>query len=147
MTPLQIGPSSVPALLSLGAIVFGLLFLGIGVTLLRQHSVRSRTWIRTRGEAYDYVWRGRGDDSVQHWKLRWVGPDGLEHHCQNPFGTSAGTLRTFPFPVDLLVDPTKPDRAQVASGLQNGVLMAVIFTVLGTGVLVVGGGIGLTMFV
>lgn len=144
MTPLRIGPSSLPTLLALGAVVLGLLFLGIGVTLLRQQGLRRRTWVRLRGEAYDYVWSG-GDNSLQTWKLRWSGPDGAEHRCQNPYGVSGGTLRTFPFPVDLLVDPADPDKAQVASGVQNGLLIAVIFTVLGAGLLIVGAGVALAL--
>ncbi|MBO0810945.1 MAG: hypothetical protein J2P23_02745 [Microlunatus sp.] len=137
MVSLQVGPFSIPALLALAAILFGLIFMITGIALLRQQSVRRRTWTRMRGEAYDFRWSG-GDNSSQYWLLRWTGPDGVQHQCQNPFGMSGGTARTFPFPVDLLVDPANPDRAQVAGGTRSGSAVAVIFTAFGAVVLVVG---------
>lgn len=134
---LQTGPLSVAALLALGAICLGLIFLVLGIVLSRQQSSRRRSWLRVPGEAYDYVWRG-GETSTQHWMLRWTGPDGVERRCRNPFGVSGGTTRSFPFPVELMVDPNDPGRAQVASGPQSGSPAGIVFTGFGAVALVVG---------
>jgi hypothetical protein len=143
--PPEIGPSSVPILLALGMIVFGLMSLVLGIFLLGQHSGRRRSWTRMPGVAYGYVRRGSAN-STQQWLLRWTGPDGVERRCRNPFGVSSGTTRRFPFPVELLVDPNNPERAQVAAGPQGGTPVAMILTAFGAFVLIVGAGLAIAVF-
>ncbi|WP_027942586.1 DUF3592 domain-containing protein [Amycolatopsis taiwanensis] len=65
--------------------------------------------------------------------------DGVTRTARNPTGSSTGTLRSFPFPVEVLVNPANPDQAQVAKGGNSGVaagmamfLVGLIFTGVGT---------------
>lgn len=115
------------------------LFMLLGVTMAvlgirgwRQVADRRRRWRRFPGEVFDYTWdRTGGNESVQYWMLRWVGADGVQRTAKNPHGVSGGTLREFPFPMEVLVDPDDPRQAQVAKGSHSGLMGVVLMIPVG----------------
>lgn len=119
-------------------ILLGAVISVLGIRGSRQLVVQRRSWVSYPGEACDYVWDTSGDTSVQYWVLRWTGADGVSRTARNPHGVSGGTLREFPFPVRVLVDPDDPTNAQVADGAHSGrigllimIPVGLIFVVLG----------------
>ena len=127
----QIGPGGVATLLGAVFAVLGLVFVVLGIRTLGQVAARRRTWIRYPGEAFDYVWHGGGRNSQQYWMLRWIDRDGVQRTAENPYGSSGGTLRSFPFPVDVLVNPENPREATVAEGARSGILTGWLFSLVG----------------
>lgn len=125
-------------------VVIGAVVAVMGFGIHRRVRYRQRHWVPVPGEAYDYVWESSGNDgSVQYWMIRWVGADGRQHTARNPYGVSGGTLRTFPFPVRLVVNPDDPTEAQVAEGWHSGRLGSVLMIVVGLLFVIVGGLIGI----
>ncbi|SDS70543.1 DUF3592 domain-containing protein [Microlunatus soli] len=132
-------------LLPIVFIVLGSVTTVLGIRGSRQLSERRRRWISYPGEVYDYVWDTGSDTSVQYWMLRWIGADGVSRTAKNPHGVSGGTLREFPFPIRVLVDPDDPTNAQVADGAHSGrigllimIPVGVIFVGLGVLIAVLG---------
>lgn len=119
-------------------LVLGVGLIVFGVRGLRQQVVRRRQWREFPGQAVDYVWDTRNNTSVQYWVLEWIGDDGVQRTARNPYGVSGGTLREFPFPVRVLVDPDDPTRAQVARGAHSGLLGTMIMIPVGALFTIVG---------
>lgn len=115
-----------------GFTALGIFLLGNGILQLWQVRDRRRHWKRYQGEVVDYAWKlGSSSSSVQYWILRWVDEHGVARTAENPTGGSGGTLRSFPFPVEILVDPRIPGRAQIAKGRHSGVAAGVAALVVG----------------
>lgn len=120
-------------------VLLGAAFIVFGIRGRRQLAERRRHWISYPGEAYDYEWDTSGaDSSVQHWLIRWTGSDGVGRTAKNPHGVSGGTLREFPFPIRVLVDPEDPANAQVADGAHSGRIGVLIMIPVGAIFLVIG---------
>ncbi|AHH15585.1 putative membrane protein [Nocardia nova SH22a] len=112
-----------------GFVVLGMILSVLGTVQLVAIFRRRRTWWRCRGEVVDYTWDAHTD--IRHWILRWTDADGEIRTARNPTGSSGGTLRQFPFPVDILVDPENPGNAQVAKGSNSGVTACVLMSAVG----------------
>jgi hypothetical protein len=117
--------------------ILGPLMVVLGIRMVVRNRHRQRAWIRYPGEAFDYVWH-RGN---QYWMLRWIDRDGVQRTAQNPYGNSGGTVRSFPFPVEVLVDPQDPRSAQVATGANSGSLFNVLIIAIGLIFGLVGGAV------
>ncbi|QDP94785.1 DUF3592 domain-containing protein [Microlunatus elymi] len=118
-------------LLPLAFLVGGILMLIFGVRTAVGVRHRRLTWLRYQGEAFDYVWDNSGDSSTQHWMIRWIDNQGVQRTARNPYGVSGGTLKSFPFPVEILVNPDDPRQGQVAGGAQSGLTVAIAFIAAG----------------
>jgi hypothetical protein len=129
----------VGTLLPVAFLVGGVLILILGIRTAVNVRRRRQSWIRYPGEAYDYVWDSSGDSSVQYWMLRWIDHQGVQRTTRNPYGVSGGTLKTFPFPVEVLVNPDNPREGQVARGARSGLTTAIAFIGVGLIFAVVGG--------
>jgi len=119
-------------------VLFGVLFVVLGIRGLQAVRYRRRHWLRYPGEAVDYVWETDEGKSYQYWILRWVGADGVRRTARNPHGSSGGTLRSFPFPVEVMVNPDDPKQGQVAEGGNSGLGAYALFTVVGGVIALVG---------
>ncbi|WP_328394326.1 DUF3592 domain-containing protein [Nocardia sp. NBC_00416] len=118
--------------MAIGFTVLGAVLCATGIEQLWQVRDRRRHWKRYQGEVFDYVWEsGSTNSSIQHWILRWVDEQGVPRTAKNPTGSSGGTLRSFPFPVEILVDPEDPQRAQVARGGNSGVAAGIAALAVG----------------
>lgn len=120
-------------------LILGIVFVLIGFRSLWLVVSRRRRWKRYQGEVVDYVWERTAGSDLQFWMLRWVDEHGVARTAKNPTGSSGGTLRSFPFPVEVLVDPDNPEKAQVAKGGNSGVaagiatlFVGLVFTGVGT---------------
>lgn len=98
----------------------GLVLVLLGQGRLREQLRRSRSWRRDRATVVGYDWRGMGDQSVQHWVMERTDPRGEVHRTQSEFGMSHGTMRRFPFDVDVLVDPEDESSYVLAGGCRSG---------------------------
>lgn len=121
----------VDGLLPVVFLVLGILFVILGIRGLQSVRYRRRHWLRYPGEAVDSVWETDDGKSYQYWILQWVGADGVRRTARNPHSSSGGTLRSFPFPVEVLVNPDNPRQAQVAEGGNSGLLGYALFAVVG----------------
>ncbi|MEV4127989.1 DUF3592 domain-containing protein [Nocardia sp. NPDC049707] len=118
--------------MAIGFTVLGIFLFVNGIWQLRQVRDRRRHWKRHRSEVIDYVWESSSSSSsIQYWILRWVDEHGVPRTAKNPTGSSGGTLRSFPFPVEILVDPADPERAQIAGGRHSGVAAGIAALVVG----------------
>lgn len=127
--------------LPVGLTVIGLLFAIGGLVFVIRDRRRKREWLRVPGEVYDVVsGSGSSTNPTYHWMFRCTGPDGVQREHRNPYGTTGGRLRSFPFPIEVLVDPNNPERAQVASG-HTGTRVGVMFMVFGVIAVLAGVGI------
>lgn len=135
----------VPHLLAAGFVLVGGVLATIGVTTVRRHLVRVRTWRREQATVVDHQWRGAGGSSTQHWVIERVTAAHGVVRALSQMGTSHGTLRGFPFPVTVLVDPEDDTRFVLADGSRSG-WGGLFFVVGGLLLLAVGVGVGVLSF-
>lgn len=126
-------------------VIFTLLggaFLAWGGSSVRRQAGRARSWRRDRATVVGYEWHGPHDRSVQHWVMERTDPLGRTHRAVSELGVSGGTLRRFPFDVDVLVDPADEARYVLAGGCRSGwggIFLAVVGGVfLVAGVVILG---------
>ncbi|MFK5582960.1 DUF3592 domain-containing protein [Serinicoccus sp. LYQ131] len=136
---------NIPYLLAAGFVLVGGVLAVIGLTTVRRHLVRVRTWRREQATVVDHQWRGAGDSSTQHWVVERVTPSGAVARTVSQMGTSHGTLRGFPFPVTVLVDPADETRFVLADGSRSG-WGGLFFVVGGLLLLAVGAAVGVLFF-
>ena len=109
-------------LLPAAFLIGGVLMMIFGIRAIMKIRARRRTWLRYPGEAFDYVWESNGNsNSIQFWMLRWIDNQGVQRTARNPYGSSGGTFKSFPFPVEVLVNPDDPKDGRVARGGNSGV--------------------------
>ncbi|HEY9292027.1 MAG TPA: DUF3592 domain-containing protein [Microlunatus sp.] len=122
MTDTLIGSYLVPLVF----LVVGVLLMIFGIRSIVKVRRRRQHWLRYPGEAFDYVWESGNDSSIQFWMLRWIDNHGVQRTARNPYGVSGGTLKSFPFPVEVLVNPADPRDGQVSRGAHSGLTGAVV---------------------
>lgn len=137
---------SVDTLLPIALVVLGILFVIVGIRGLRTVRFWRRHWLRYPGEAVDSVWETDDGKSYQYWILQWIGADGVRRTARNPSGSSGGTLRSFPFPVEVMVNPDNPREGQVAQGGNSGLTGYALFTAVGGLFTIVGIIVGVASF-
>lgn len=57
---------------------------------------------------------------MQHWNMERLTGDGRTVRATTRLGTSWGTLRSFPFDIDVLVNPADEEQFVPASGWRSG---------------------------
>lgn len=110
----------VPWFLGVGFTLLGGLLAWTGLSSVGRHVRRSRTWHRGRATVVGYDWRGRSGRQVQHWVMERTDSLGRTHRAVSELGVSGGTLRPFPFDVDVLVDPADGATFVLAGGCRSG---------------------------
>ena len=110
----------VPWFLGVGFTLLGGLLAGSGLTSVGRHVHRSRTWHRGRATVVGDDWSGRPGKQVQHWVMERTDSLGRTHRAVSELGVSGGTLRPFPFDVDVLVDPADESTFVLAGGCRSG---------------------------
>ena len=98
----------------------GLVLATIGGFSVWRHLSRRRSWTHGRATVVGYRWSGVGSRSVQHWNLERTAADGRTLRTTTRLGTSWGTMRKFPFDIDVLIDPANETRFVPASGCRSG---------------------------
>lgn len=132
---------AVPWVLGVMFTLVGGLVAASAVSSVRDQARRARSWRRGRATVVGYEWRGRHDRSVQHWVMERTDSLGRTHRTVSGLGASGGTLRSFPFDVDVLVDPADESRFVLAGGCRSGwggLVLAVgggLFLLVGLGIL------------
>lgn len=110
----------VPWFIGVGFTLLGGLLAWSGLSSVARHVRRSRTWQRERATVVGYDWRGRSGKEVQHWVMERTDSLGRTHRTLSELGSSGGTLRRFPFDVDVLVDPADGSTFVLAGGCRSG---------------------------
>lgn len=129
--------------LGAGLLGVGLVVAIIGGVAAGRHVRRLRHWATDRATVVGYDWSGVGDRSVQHWIIERRLSDGGTARSRTTMGTSWGTMRSFPFDIDVLVDPADETRFVARSGCRSGA--AGFAMVLGGAVLMALGGLVLCL--
>lgn len=132
-------PSSLAHLLPLLLSLLGGLLAWLGWRSVRVQLERRRTWRPERGTVVGYHWSG---PETQHWVIERLDSTGRTRSTHSPYGAGHGTLRSFPFDIDILVDPQDEGRFVPAGGCRSG--MADLVFVVGGGFLVALG-VGVTL--
>lgn len=133
-------PGQVAALISLGAVLLGALFVVLGVRALVSDGRRRRTWLPFPGR----VVASRLDDEQVRCQVAYL-RDGTEVRFWNRY-TSTVLLDPVGREVGVLVNPEDPADAVVSSGLVSGSTVGVVFVVAGALAVAVGLVIGVFVF-
>ncbi|WP_203567970.1 DUF3592 domain-containing protein [Aestuariimicrobium ganziense] len=138
-------PTSTVWVFGLLMALFGLLIAFMGWNQVRQHRNRLQTWRPGRARVTGYTWSSGGDgNSLQHWQLERTDANGVVHKTTSQMGTTWGTLRSFPFEVDIVVNPEDESQFALASGARSGaggvafVLAGLVFAIFGTMLVITG---------
>lgn len=123
----------IPRIVAVGMLLFGLLFVVLGVRTLRADRLRRRTWHAARGQ----VVASRLDDEHTRCQVAYRRPDGTEVLFWNRY-TSTVVRDPVGRAVQVLVNPADPHDAVVSSGLVGGSAVGVVFTAAGSVLAVVG---------
>ncbi|WP_165966837.1 DUF3592 domain-containing protein [Actinomadura sp. 7K507] len=119
-------PDHVPYVLFPGFMLFGLLFVAIGVRVIRTGRHLRRFGHRAPGVVVRTATRGQ----VSYPTVRFRMPDGTERETQSDLGTNLPTFRKGQA-VTVLYDPDDPDRARLDGPTGSGTLHGAIFIAFG----------------
>lgn len=123
-------PVPLLSLLLLVPALAGGLFAWFGWRSVRLQLRRRREWRPERGTVVDHHWAGNHDNRIQYWVLERTDARGQVHRRTTDFGVGHGTLRPFPFDIDILVDPQDEARFVPAGGCRSG-MAGLLFVVIG----------------
>ena len=131
----------IAAIIGIVGAVAGISLILLGGRSVARQASRASRWRRERATVVGYDWRGADDHAVQHWRIERTDARGTVHRTTSQLGMSHGTMRRFPFDVDVLVDPHDESSFVLAGGCRSGwggllAVFAGLFTMLIAGSIV-----------